>query len=296
MLFHEIYGSYYRVTAKVLQLAAEKKLTAKLLTETVQEMAFSESILTLPGLIRGQEWMLLDQNLQTPIQNVPDLPLTVLEKRFLKSLLSDPRIQLFSPETEGLSDVEPLFDADTFYYFDRYLDGDPYTDPSYIQNFKTVLTALKEKRYLYLSYHGKGGVRSFCVLPLQLEYSPKDDKFRLLAFDRKYQTINLSRILDCSMGQRAKEPSLPPRAKETVVLSVTDVKNALDRVMLHFSHLEKETVRLDKDRYRMTLRYDPEDETEMVIRILSFGSAVKVLEPDDMIQRIKQRIEKQMQL
>ena len=98
------------------------------------------------------------------------------------------------------------------------------------------------------------------------------------------------------MGQRAKEPSLPQRTKETVVLSVTDVKNALDRVMLHFSHLEKETVRLDKDRYRMTLRYDPEDETEMVIRILSFGSAVKVLEPDDMIQRIKQRIEKQMQL
>ena len=38
--------------------------------------------------------------------------------------------------------------------------------------------------------------------------------------------------------------------------------------------------RLDDKHYRVTLRYDRQDETEMVIRILSFGSAVRVTEPE----------------
>lgn len=43
--------------------------------------------------------------------------------------------------------------------------------------------------------------------------------------------------------------------KRILVLELTDERNALKRVMLHFSHLEKETERLDDTHYRITLFY-----------------------------------------
>ena len=92
----------------------------------------------------------------------------------------------------------------------------------------------------------------------------------------------------------------PMRLKEAAVDSVSfeleDRRNVLDRVLPHFSHLEKETKRLDDLRYLVTHKYDRQDETEMVIRILSFGSAIKVVEPESFTSLLLDRIEKQKQL
>ena len=66
--------------------------------------------------------------------------------------------------------------------------------------------------------------------------------------------------------------------------------------MLHFSHLEKETEKLGDKKYRVKLLYETEDETEMLIRILSFGPMIKVLSPQNLIEQIKNRIEKQEKL
>ena len=65
--------------------------------------------------------------------------------------------------------------------------------------------------------------------------------------------------------------------------------------MLHFSHLEKETRQVGEDKYVVTLKYDKQDETEMVIRILSFGPVLKVVEPDRFIELLRERIDKQKQ-
>ena len=80
---------------------------------------------------------------------------------------------------------------------------------------------------------------------------------------------------------------------DKVTFELEDRRNALNRVLLHFSHLEKETKRLDEGRYRVTLTYDRQDETEMVIRILSFGPVIRVTEPESFISLLRERIEKQ---
>ena len=54
MLFHEIYGSYYQVTASVLRKAVKGTLTKQELTEIVRQQAFSESILTIPQGLTGE--------------------------------------------------------------------------------------------------------------------------------------------------------------------------------------------------------------------------------------------------
>ena len=79
-------------------------------------------------------------------------------------------------------------------------------------------------------------------------------------------------------------------------MELVDERNALERVMLHFSHLEKETVRLDGDRYLITLQYNQEDEAEILIRVLSFGPMLKVLEPSSFVDQIRNRLERQKRI
>ena len=70
----------------------------------------------------------------------------------------------------------------------------------------------------------------------------------------------------------------------------------MERVLLHFSHLQRETKRINENKYRITIYYDHYDETEILIRILSFGSTLRVIEPESFISRLKERIDKQRKL
>ena len=79
-------------------------------------------------------------------------------------------------------------------------------------------------------------------------------------------------------------------------MELHDSRNALERAMLHFSDLEKETERIDERRYRITLHYLQGDETELLIRILSFGPVLKVIEPESMVSQIRERLARQMAL
>lgn len=295
MLFHEIFGSYYQATAEILRKAVQGSLTGQELNALVQEHAFGESMLTIPEGLSGERWRLLHRDLSTPLETEPDMPLSTLEKRWLKALLLDPRIQLFDPDPAGLEDVSPLFTPEMLVYYDRYTDGDDFADPGYIARFRTILTALRENRNLYVRFEtGKQVKLQLVVTPHHLEYSEKDDRFRLVtARKRRRWTINLSRLTDCALAESHYTPALPDASTNTVTFELVDRRNALERVLLHFSHLEKETVRLDEAHYRVTLRYDKEDETELVIRILSFGPVIRVVEPERFIGLLRERITRQ---
>ena len=85
------------------------------------------------------------------------------------------------------------------------------------------------------------------------EYSEKDDKFRVGISGFRYgDTVNIGRILSC---KRVKN-SFPSRTAKgirtmgKVVLEVTDDRNALERVLLHFAHFAKEAERIDENHYK----------------------------------------------
>ena len=298
MLFHEIYSSYYHTAASVLRVAVRGNLTGKELNSLVQEHAFGESLLTIPDGLKGEKWRLLHKDLSTPLEQEPAMPLTVLEKRWIKAVLLDPRIRLFNPDMTGLEDVAPLFTPDMTVYYDRYSDGDDYQNPDYVRHFQTILQALRENRNLYISFESRLHAQpKLVVTPYYLEYSEKDDRFRLVAAGWKRRwVINLSRITECRFAHRDEPMPLSAATTDTVTFELEDRRNALDRVLLHFSHLEKETKRLDGRRYRVTIKYDRQDETEMVIRILSFGSVIRVTEPESFISLLCERIDRQKQL
>lgn len=300
MLFSEVYGSYFRVVAAVLEEAVKGGLTDRRLTELVREKAFAESTLSIPAALKTGAWPLLTEDMTAVIRREPTLPLTLLEKRWLKALLQDPRIALFSPDATGLEDVEPLCRPDTFVFFDRYADGDPYEDETYIDNFRVILGAIREKKALRVRFRSHAGLRhSLVCLPYRLEYSAKDDKFRLLARGKHDgHTINVARIRGCTalepLDAEAWEAPKEHTRELTVVLR--DERNGLERALLHFSHFEKETVRLDGQRYQIKLRYDREDETELLIRVLSFGPVLEAVSPESFVDLIRERLAKQRRL
>ena len=300
MIFSEVYGSYFKAVSAILDKAVEGTLTERELTRTVLENAFGESLITIPAKLTDGSWPLLTEDFRTPLRHAPHAPLTTLEKQWLKALLLDPRVRLFAPSDEGLEDVEPLFTPDQFVYFDRYADGDDFTHPRYIEHFRMILRAMHEKRKLRVRFHGHRGTRqSYICIPYKLEYSSKDDKFRLITgFRNKPLTVNLSRIDSVHILDpwEENEYSLPREREKELVMDLYDSRNALERAMLHFSDLEKETERIDDRRYRITLHYRQGDETEILIRILSFGPVLKVIEPETMVTQIRERLERQAAL
>lgn len=348
MIFHEIYGCYYRTVARILTMAVDGQLTSDKMRRIVRETAFLESGLTIIPALESGRWPLLAASqhtspkaapahippraasqhtapkaapahtppraapLHTPLKAAPDIPLSLLEKRWLKAILLDPRMRLFfdvdrdadAPDGVAamLSEVEPLFTPEDYVIFDKYKDGDPYTDPGYIRRFRQILDAIRRQNIMRFTFHNrKGRLCTHVGLPEGLEYSEKDDKFRVLVRLRgQREPINLGRLCACTVLQDGvkvsdnDETEALCSACEAFTMELVDERNALERVLLHFAHFRKEARRLEDSRYAVTVYYDRGDETELVIRVLSFGPLVKVTEPETFINLIKERLKMQM--
>ena len=192
-LFNEIYSCYYQTVRRILEQAAERPISVKEMEQLCRTWAFQETSLSvLPRLTKG-DWPLLTHLEDAPSTYKsalsfppPELPLTDLQMSWLAALAHDPRFQLFFTDEElkrvldGLKDCSPLYCQEDFHYYDRFRDGDSYTSPSYREHFQTVLRALREHRALLIGYENKKGIcRLLEAAPYQLQYSSRDDKFRL---------------------------------------------------------------------------------------------------------------------
>ena len=298
MFFSELYGAYYTAVAKLIGKAIESPIAINDIRAIIEENAFGESVINIESSLMNEKWQLITKEGETPIVNKPTLPLTNLEKSWLKAISLDPRIKLFTEDFSDLEDVEPLFTPEDIYIFDKYADGDPYEDEQYKQNFKLILDAIQKKYPLKIKSRTRAGRELYAVLmPEYLEYSEKDDKFRLIGSGRKYgDTVNLARIVSCAPYTEEYTPNPYTRMKgksRTVEFELIDERNALERVLMHFAHFEKQAERIADNRYLVKVTYDKDDETEMLIRILSFGPMIKVVGSDQFINLIKERLLKQ---
>ena len=309
MLFSEIYSAYYNTVASIIARAQKGELDSDSIYKIVHESAFPESYLTIGSALETGKWPLIKKDYSTNICNIPTMPLSVLQKQWLKAILADKRFKLFVDDEikarleTDLYGVEPLFTEKDFYLYDKYEDGDPYDDENYVQNFKTVLKAVHQNKKVNVEYTGRfGQTKRFIFLPCKIEYSQKDDKFRCLSkIKNRHAILNIARIKNCEIADESKseeisEFDLPYYDRTTVTLEIYDDRKAMERMMLAFAHFEKSAIQLDENTYRLTLNYDAFDETELVVRVLSFGPMVKVIEPQRFVDLVKDRITKQIDL
>ena len=300
MIFSELYSAYYNAVAGILKEACARPLSKADLRKIVVREAFGESLLNIEPAILDERWQLLKADGTTPILHAPDMPLTLLQRRWLKALLQDPRIRLFPDIPPDDPDTEPLFRPEDVEIFDRCADGDPYEDADYIRNFRLILDAVRDHTPLAVeTVSPRGGINRLILTPEHLEYSEKDDKFRLAGYGCHPVFVNLARIVRCERYRGAVHYTAEPpdaREKKTVVLELENERNALERTLMHFAHYEKQAERLDIHRYRISVRYSREDETEMLIRILAFGPVLKVISPTDLADQVRARLIRQKAL
>ena len=297
MIFSELYSAYYNAIAAIIARVIDGEPTEKELAAIVSRYAFGESVLTVMPALKAGRWQLLYPDLTTPISHKPTMPLTALQKQWLKAISQDPRIKLFDVTQTGLEDVEPLFTAQDYLVYDRYGDGDPYEDAEYIRQFRTVLEAIRRGTQIKFEMTNRNGKTMFVrCRPLRLEYSEKDDKFRVVTAGwRSVSTVNLARMRACEhyTGERRADGDPIVSEQETLILKVRDERNALERVMLHFAHFEKQAERQDADVYLLRIKCARDDLSELVIRILSFGPMVEVVGSKECRRLIVEKLKKQ---
>lgn len=320
-LFSEIYGAYFRTAEKLLSAG---RLTAKDVQHIIQEEAFRDSMLFLPQKLMPQtseSWGLLqkteDGMLERVTKHAPPAFLTLLQKRWLKSKLHDPKMRLFLSDAEltaleeMLGDVQPLYPAGVFRYFDRFADGDPYDDPQYRAIFRTVLTAIARHEVLAVSYvSGSGKSMRSHFLPLKLEYSQKNDKFRLYCSRIRKRgaggagVLNIGRITSAApTGKKFQCEGLLEdvfnrrRCSTPAQVLVSSERNGIERFLMEFASYEKRTeMDADSGRCMVWLWYDQQDETEVLIRLLGFGPVAEILGPPDLRTQAAERVARQYAL
>lgn len=300
MIFSELYSAYYNAVAEILAKIVAGERDEKVLQNIVSEKAFLESGLSIMPALKSEKWQLVKGDLSTPLKHAPTMPLTTLQKRWLKAISLDPRIKLFNINFDGLEDVSPLFTPDDYCLFDKYGDGDDFLNEKYVSNFKTALYAIKNKKMLRVNFLNRKQERITLVCkPEKIEYSEKDDKFRLKIERRgSISFINFSKITSCKITDDSYRVRMPviERECEQLLLKITDERNALERCMLHFAHFEKRAEKIARKEYLLYVNYDKEDRSELVMRVLSFGPLVEVLQPDAFREELIKKLKNQMAL
>lgn len=298
MIFSELYSAYYNTVAAIISGIIDGEHSEKELQKIVTDRAFGESVLTIMPSLKNEKWQLVHSDMTTKLEHKPTIPLTSLQKRWLKAISLDPRVKLFGVKFSDLEDVEPLFTSADYYIYDQYNDGDPFEDEQYIRQFRIILEAIhKGSQIKFEMINRKGNVMFVRCRPVRLEYSEKDDKFRLVTAGwRAVSTVNLAKIRSCAhyTGERQAIGREKAVVYDTITVKIRDERNAMERFMLHFAHFEKQAEKLDKKHYLVKIKYAHDDEPEMVIRILSFGPMVEVLESESFKKLVIEKLEKQL--
>ena len=157
-----------RDSRHILDKAWHSPITRQDMDDICRAYGFQESALSIIPKLTDGTWALLEEQDKHTFTSrlehaVPTVPLTNLQKAWLKSLMQDPRFQLFftdgqlellAREWDGLPS---LYREDDFYCYDRYRDGDSYGSPDYRKHFQAILKAIQEERVLLVAYEGKHG-------------------------------------------------------------------------------------------------------------------------------------------
>lgn len=316
-LFDKIYNCYFQVVSCILDEASIQPATKAGIQSVFDEMGFLESGFTMIPKLTDGTWNFLDQTgndlFVAKLDTLEDVPLTNLQRSWMKALLEDVRFQLFFTADEfsrlqaALKGIPPLYHPVAFYHTEQFADGDDFLDPDYKMHFQRLTEAIKLGHILHLQYHSpRERIVELDFFPCNIHYSAPDNKLRLLGAQyiegkaKRLVTLNLSRILTiCEASYRpehvfsitkALQQKLPP---EPVTFEILAGRNALERSMLQFSCYAKHTVYdKKKKKYICSIFYEPEQEAVLLEDLLSYGSMIKVLGPESFLKAMKKRLRK----
>ena len=252
-----------------------------------------------------------DKNLLRPVaaKAVPIIP-TMLEMKWLKEMLHDPRIDcLISASLKEKLLLAMPQDGNSERHWQQsnwnipiQIDKPCFSSAAYQEKFKTALKAISSKHYVYYeSYDIYGNKYKGEAVPYKIEYYANTNSFNFImwneakqwTFKSDFATITKLQLLPQSFDSSktkladAYVQNIKNEA-EPIILKLNAAQyNVFERCFNIFSNYDKEISRLDKTSYQLKI-YAREhfDKAEIVQNILSLGSSIVVLAPQNLRQQI----------
>ena len=242
------------------------------------------------------------------------LPLSNIEKRWLATIIKDPKIYLFLNENE-VTFLSELFSKDEsnpkplpiehIVCYDRNHAAVKNTNESR-KNGKTeiskeqhrimsaVLEGIRSKKLLGITYrdnHGKFITGKYA--PAVIEYSKRNNRLQGYFLKKgqsrgQFKIFNFSQIRNISITDSEYDPAAAEAEYDKMIEENTamvkfefiDERNLADRILTEFSPWKRECVK-DGNHYTIKLYYrkgqgnDKGEERDIVIRLMSFGGYLR---------------------
>ena len=333
LLFNEVFGIYYYIIAEIIVQCCSKEsrlsMSRRQINNIVRKVenfyqnkggvkTFRLSFQEISGLINNEAFgknFVINGEKRTRFKYEcnPEtefyrdaFPLTVLEVRWLKSVIKDDRIMCFLNSEQirflqrflddGYPDVNPL-PQEYLVYYDRYI-----VEQSEKENEKEflhiVIDAIKNEQLIHLKY--KTNSEKFITKsfkPILIEYSKRNNKFQVqlqASNNARYYTVNISQINSCielkeefDYVQTLKEYKEFRQKKErSVVVQFYDIRNMVDRILTEFSPWKKNcSYDSQTNIYTLKLYYSQDEELDVVIRLMGYGPNIHFPDKNHSIAR-----------
>ena len=222
------------------------------------------------------------------------LPPSDAELAWLRAVLSDEELTFLLPAAlrkkllARLINCPPLFEKHSWR---NIRPAQIAAAENLSDNLSIIVEALRLRR--------KVVVDGRAVSPCRLEYDLAANKYFLIALLDEARTIEKFSVEALNMVALSVE-QIPNDADARledfysanvaeVALEVQNTRNAVERCFALFSSFDKKARLQDDGGCFLTISYSPLDEEEILEKILSLGSAVTVVAPENLRERVRQR-------
>lgn len=261
-----------------------------------------------------------DESIKPLYKNIINIRLSYPEKAWLYSIISDPKAKLFldNKQIEFLKKLledthnkpYPLSNNDV--HICRLNNKPPYeyTDEQRLF-FKMIMQAVKEQKYIILTNNADNGMiyKDSKLIPYKIEYNNKHDTFSITCYNdisNEIIRIFFTNITKLKTGEkvpnylkiktRIRHELENKRTTTPVIIQINDENNALQRSAYIFAHYER-MIYKENDNLYMKIYYYKEFQQEDIIQgILQLGMFVKLISPDNLVNKIKEIITKKSEI
>lgn len=230
--------------------------------------------------------------------HLPKTIITTAEHKFIKDLIMDERVNwMLSPilQTKLIEATQSIENTlpDTLWH-NKTITTDESLNT--IESLTICHNAIINEESILCEHNGK----NIELLPYKLEYNVATNGFNILAYSIASQTFEYYSINTLN-SITAIEPSISidlnsrylkdfENEQLSATFEIYDIKNAIDRCFTAFTDYEitGNEIRPNSNIYTITVRFKTYQQKDLINRLLSLGSAIRVKAPDVLANQINQ--------
>ena len=326
-LFHEYKNKYFHLVLKILNLCenglAKDDILKIIEDEEYDEKLISKDFKTFEGMIfneydeednlnllkeeNNRYYSVLSSKGSTPIK----IRFSDIEKTWLNGMIQDKMVQallgdnIISKLNESLKDVTQGSN-EVIEFTNKNKCAFEYDYEKLNKIFFTILNAINnEKIVIYTNVDRNGNeYKDKMAVPLRIEYSLKDDKFRASMYsieDERAIMVNLHTLREINITDKSfklkrediiKSLKCDKYCEEPVTLLLTDRRGAMERCFMSFSSFERSSKMIDFNKYEVDIYYYSFQEQDVISKIISLGPYVTVKSPERIRNLVIEKIKK----